>query len=418
MKFHYAWAVMAAYGLLMSGTIGSITIVAGQWFYPVSVDIGCDLSTLTLYTTIELICMSLCMPLIGNLLTRVRLQAILVAAVVLEASATAAMAFFSEPWMWYAASVFIGLGLSATSTITVTPTIGNWFEKKTGLAIGVVWAIQSVYCALASPLFAHVITLVGWRAAYVVLAVVSACLALPAAIFVIRYRPEDKGLLPYGCAGRVDAIEEAAAAMQEGAALHAPGVPAAAAFRSPALLFCVCIVVLCQGTACMNAIFPTYAEVVGLGVVAGSLMVSAASLCDIVINPIAGATSDRFGADRSMILWTVVTMGSFVILYLGSSSVLASCVGAGINDAMYAMCGVGYSTLALSIFGMRDFEKIYSRITSFGCLVASLGIPVMMGIYEMTGVFQNVFVFCFFVDIVIIALILAAKKYGRRLPWT
>ena len=103
MKFHYAWAVMAAYGLLMSGTIGSITIVAGQWFYPVSVDIGCDLSTLTLYTTIELICMSLCMPLIGNLLTRVRLQAILVAAVVLETSATAAMAFFSEPWMWYAA---------------------------------------------------------------------------------------------------------------------------------------------------------------------------------------------------------------------------------------------------------------------------------------------------------------------------
>lgn len=167
----------------------------------------------------------------------------------------------------------------------------------------------------------------------------------------------------------------------------------------------------------MNAIFPTYAEVVGLGAVVGGLMVSSASLCDIVFNPLAGATSDKFGSTRAMVLWTGITMVSFVVLYFSSESVVGSCVGAGLNDAMYAITGVGYSTFALSIFGMRDFEKIFSRITSCGYLVASLGIPLTMSIYEATGVFQNVFVFGFIVDIVIIALVILAKKSSRTLRW-
>lgn len=407
-KPHYAWLVMIAYGLMMSGTIGSFSVVGA--LYPVSTDIGCELSTLTLYTTIEMVCMGLAMPLVGNLLTRVKLPVILIAAVAMEVLATVAMAFYDEPWMWYVSGVFVGLGLAATSTVTVTPTMGNWFAKKTGFAIGVVWAIQALYCAVASPLFATIIEAIGWRSSYFVLAAASACLALPAIVFVIRYRPEDKGLLPYG-------YEEAAGRAKTLAPSTAPGVPAAAAFRSVPFLLCVGVVMLCQGTACMNAIFPTYAEVVGLGAVVGGLMVSSASLCDIVFNPLAGATSDKFGSTRAMVLWTGITMVSFVVLYFSSESVVGSCVGAGLNDAMYAITGVGYSTFALSIFGMRDFEKIFSRITSCGYLVASLGIPLMMSIYEATGVFQNVFVFGFIVDIVIIALVILAKKSSRTLRW-
>lgn len=405
---HYAWVVMIAYGLLMSGTIGSFSVVGAQWFYPVSTDIGCDLSTFTLYTTIEMLCMAVGMPLVGNLLTRMKLQTLLVIAVLLEIVPTIAMAFFSAPWMWYVAAVFIGLGLSATSTVTITPTMRNWFTKKTGFAIGVVWAIQAFYCAIASPAFASVIEIIGWRASYFALAAVSACLTLPAVIFVIRYRPEDRGLLPYG-------FESGSGQEEGGATSRLPGVPSEVAFRSAPFFLCVAIVMLCTATGLMNAIFPTYAEVVGLGAVVGGLMVSSASLCDIVFNPLAGATSDKFGPARAMVLWTGITMLSFVVLYFSGSSAVGSCVGAGLNDAMYAITGVGYSTFALSIFGMRDFEKIFSRITSCGYLVASFGIPVMMAIYEATGVFQNVFAFCFVVDIVIICLVVLAQKSSRTL---
>ena len=409
-RIHYAWVVMIAYGLMMCGSIGSLTVLAGLFFYPVSSEIGCDFSTLTLYMTITIVCLALAMPLVGNLLTKVKLQVILTCAGIIEIGAVVSMSFFTQPWMWYIAGGISGLGLAATSTVTITPTMGNWFHKRTGFAIGMVWAIQSMYDAIASPILTNIISAFGWRSGYLALAAMSAILILPCTIFLIRYRPEDKGMLPYG-------YDPEKALAQENAPAIASGVPLKIAVRSLPFFLCVGLVMLCQLTSCMNQIFPTYAEVVGLGALVGGLMVSAASICDIFFNPTAGMTSDRFGVTRSMVLWTAITMISFVILYFGSSSPVMSCVGAGINDAMYAICGVGYSTFALSLFGMKDFEKIFSRMASIGCLVASLGVPLMMFIYESTGTFQNVFIFCFCIDIVIIILTLTASRTGKHLKW-
>lgn len=404
-KIHYAWVVMVALGLLMSGTIGSFTILGSLFYYPVSTELGCDLSQLTAYVTIEMVCMGLAMPLVGNLLKKVPVQHTLTVACLLEIGATAAMSFFTQVWQWYAAAVLIGLGLGATSTVTVVPTIQNWFHKKTGFAIGVVWSIQSLFVAIASPIFTTCIDSLGWRTSYLVLAAVSAVICLPCAILLIRYRPEERALRPYGV-GENAPVEDDDYSTQGATYEHA--------VRSLPFFLCIPMVMLCQLTSCMNTIFSTYAEVVGLGAVVGGLMVTAASLCDIAFNPLAGATSDRFGPRRSMVIWTVATMVSFVILYLGSASPVASIVGAGINDAMFSICAVGYSTFALSIFGPRDFDRIFSRITSAGYLVASLGVPLMMWVYEVTGVFQNVFVLCFILDIVILVLTFAAAKAANR----
>ena len=408
-KIHYAWVVMVAFGLVMCGSIGSLTVLAGLFFYPVSTELGCDFSTLTMYMTISLVVLALSMPLVGNLLTKVKIQHILTVAGILEVGSLVAMSMLTQPWMWYIVGAISGFGLAATSTVTITPTIGNWFHKKTGFAIGMVWAIQSIYDAAVSPILNNVIMTYGWRTGYLVLAAISALLLFPSAIFLIRYRPQEKGMLPYGYDPQV-------ARAQANASLKG-GVPWEVAIKSLPFFLCVFLVMLCQMTACMNQVFPTYAEVVGLGAAVGSLMVSAASICDVFLNPMAGATSDKFGITKSMILWTAITMVSFVILFLGMGSPVLSCIGAGINDAMYAICGVGYSVFALTLFGMRDFEKIYSRMASVGCLVASLGVPLMMFIYESTGAFQNVFIFCFLVDAVIIALVLLAAKTSKNLQW-
>lgn len=408
-RIHYGWWVMIGYGMLMCGTIGSFTVLGSLFFYPVSSSLGCELSTLTFYVTLSMVVMALAMPLVGNLLSKVKLQVILTVSVLIELAAVVSMAFFTEPWMWYVAAVPLGLGLSATSTVTITPTLGNWFHKRTGFAIGVVWSIQSIYCAIASPLFSGLIETVGWRTGYLVLAGVAALLTLPFTLFVIRYKPEEKGLRPYG----YDAAAVAVAG--EGEAAASWGVPLKVAVKSVPFFLCIGVVVLCQLTSCMNSVFPTYAEVVGLGAIVGGLMVTASCVFDVFLNPIVGATSDKLGATKSMVIWTLVTMASFVVLYFSSTSPWLAYLGAGINDAMYVICGVGYATFAMSLFGMRDFEKIFSRITMVGFLVASLGVPLMMSIYEVTGVFENVFLVCMVIDAVIVVLTLLASAAGKKL---
>ena len=276
--FHYAWLVMFGFGMLMCGTIGAFTVLGSLFFYPVSESIGCDLSVLTLYVTVQMLAMAVGMPVVGNLLSKVKLPVMLTVATLVEVAAVFAMSFFTEVWQWYVASVFIGLGLSATSTVTITPTLGNWFQKKTGLAMGLVWSIQSIFCAVASPIFSNVIAAMGWRTAYIILAVVGAVLSLPFTIFVIRYRPEDKGMLPYG-------YEEGAAAEGEAPEGATTGVAIKVAMKSMPFFICIGVVMLCQLTSCMNTFFATYAEAVGLGAVVGGLMVTAASVFDIALNP-------------------------------------------------------------------------------------------------------------------------------------
>lgn len=407
-RLHYGWWVMIGYGMLMCGTIGSFTVLGSLFFYPVASSLGCELSTLTFYVTLSMVVMALAMPLVGNLLSKVKLQVILTVSVLIELAAVVSMAFFTEPWMWYVAAVPLGLGLSATSTVTITPTLGNWFHKRTGFAIGVVWSIQSIYCAIASPLFSGLIETVGWRTGYLVLAGVAAVLTLPFTLLVIRYRPEEKGLRPYG-------FDAAAQVTSEGAEAASWGVPLKVAVKSLPFFLCIGVVVLCQLTSCMNSIFPTYAEVVGLGAIVGGLMVTSSCVFDVFLNPVVGATSDKFGATKSMVIWTLVTMASCVVLCFSSTSPWLAYLGAGINDAMYVICGVGYATFAMSLFGMKDFEKIFSRITMVGFLVASLGVPLMMFIYEATGVFENVFLVVMALDAIIIVLTLLASAAGKKL---
>lgn len=137
------------------------------------------------------------------------------------------------------------------------------------------------------------IEMLGWRMSYVVLAIIAAVMALPFTIFVIRYRPEDKGMLPYGY--DPNAVEE------EGGAVAETGVPYKLALRSVPFVMAVLVVMMSMTISNMNVVFPTYAEVVGLGAIVGGFMVTAASLADIALNPILGTTADKFGPTKSFI---------------------------------------------------------------------------------------------------------------------
>ena len=410
-RIHYAWWVMIGYGMLMVATIGCVTVMGGLFYYNVCDDLGFDLSTFTLYVTLSMVFMALGMPVCGKILAsgKIKLPVLLTVALLMELIPFALMSTFTAMWQWFVAALPIGLGLSATSTVTAAPTLGNWFHKKTGFAIGMIFTMQSIFVAVMSPIFANMIDTMGWRISYVILAGIALVLALPFTVFVIRYRPEDKGMLPYGFDPAVEAAED-------GSAAPVKGVSFKVAIKSLPFFMCCLVVMMAMMTSNMNVVLPTYAEVVGLGAIVGGLMVTCASIADIFLNPIIGSTCDKFGATKSMVAWTGVTILSLGILYFSANSPILAYIGAGLNDAMYALCGVGLATYAMTLFGMRNYERIFSVAMMVGYLVASLGVPVMMFIYEQTGVFQNVFLFCIAVDVIIIIAALVGQAASKKLP--
>jgi len=79
----------------------------------------------------------------------------------------------------------------------LNPVLINWFGKRRGLAIGL-GQIGGGLSFAYGLLIESVISWLGWRPAYLVMAGILVAILLPLFIIFLYHRPEDKGLIPYG----------------------------------------------------------------------------------------------------------------------------------------------------------------------------------------------------------------------------
>lgn len=408
----YAWLLVLALGLMSAGTTGSYSVVAGGFMTPVCEGLGIDFTAFSYYFTGTLLGLAFALPLAGKLMPKVigNYRIVAIACVLLLAGAS--MSFFTEAWQFWIASLVIGVGFSFTTGVAMSSVIDQWFVKKAGLAIGLAWAVNSVYMLIMSPVMISVIEAIGWRNGYLVLAAVSAVMVLPGLIFVIRYRPADKGMLPYG----YDA-NEATGTSAPATELADAGVPFKVAVKSPSFIACVLFLCLVQLTVCMNQLFPTFAVEVGFDPIIGGYMVSAASFADIFLNIFVGSTCDRFGSAKAIVAWVCVSIISFVMLIFCVGNPTLAIVAAGVNDVMYVIAGAALTCLVMEIFGSKDFGRIFAWVCAIGYIVGAFGMPVMTGVYEATGTFQSVFILCIVLNVCIALLAVAAKASSKNLKW-
>ena len=149
---------------------------------------------------------------------------------------------------------------------------------------------------------------VGWRSTYLILAVVAAVLVLPWTLFVFKYKPEDKGLKPYGFEEKKNA---------EGVAVSAyPGVPARKALITVAfwaLFLYGGVEALMSG---YNTHLPGFSVSIGLGDMFGSQMLSLSMIGYVFATVIMGWLTDKIG----------VIIPSFITLLITALSLLGFAV--------------------------------------------------------------------------------------------
>jgi MFS family permease len=88
--------------------------------------------------------------------------------------------------------------------VTATMLTSQWFVRRRGRAIAIVVLGLAASNALLPPLTQALIGSVGWREAYVALGVMVWILLIPAAVLIVRNRPEEVGLHPDGASEPVE----------------------------------------------------------------------------------------------------------------------------------------------------------------------------------------------------------------------
>jgi MFS family permease len=94
--------------------------------------------------------------------------------------------------------VLMGLGFAALPMSTHGIIVSNWFVRRRGMVMGLVASGMGVGVLAIVPLAQLLISQVGWRNAYRILALLLMIVIVPLNILFQRHRPEDVGLLPDG----------------------------------------------------------------------------------------------------------------------------------------------------------------------------------------------------------------------------
>ncbi|WP_232050880.1 MFS transporter [Arabiibacter massiliensis] len=410
-RIHPAWLMLIACCFLQAGGQGTIINSIGIMIPSVLGDLQFSQGSFMLYLTLQGLFMAGALPVVGRLLPKYNIRAVVSIAAVVVALAYASMGQFHEVWQWYIAGPV--LGIAACAFILTAPIIiSNWFKKRTGLAMGLAMACSGIAGAIVNPLGGFFIEAFGWRIAYALLAGIALVLVLPFSLFVIRFKPSDMGVAAYGA----EDVPQEGAVSGSTAGDGLTGVSAKTAVRSLAFVCLFLVASILSFVSSFMQLLPTYATTGGLAALAAYL-VSAAMIGNIVGKLVLGWLNDKLGARNATIVGLGLGVVSLALLLMamGGTAALAL-AGAATFGAMTAMVQVSVPLMVRTAFGQKDYSAIYSYVSIATTLVGSLGLTVMGMSFDAFGSYAPIVSVMIGTCVLAAVLVAVGLAAAARLP--
>jgi MFS family permease len=196
-RVHPAWWVAAVTFLALIGA-AAFRAVPGVLIDPLHEEFGWSLATISLAVAINLALYGLTAPFAAALMERFGIRRIVVTALLVVALGSGLTVFMTASWQlvlcW---GVLVGLGTGSMAMSLVATVTGRWFVARRGLVSGVLTAAGATGQLIFLPVVAAVSERWGWRPA--ALGTTAAALAVvPFVAWLLRDRPRDRGVAPYG----------------------------------------------------------------------------------------------------------------------------------------------------------------------------------------------------------------------------
>jgi MFS family permease len=195
-RVHYGWVVAGA-GFTALLASAAFRAVPGVLMVPLQDEFGWSRATISLAVAINLVVFGLSGPFSAALVERIGLRRVVTVALGLIAGSAALTPLVSEPWHLYVLwGLITGAATGAVAPVLAAMIATRWFVERRGLVVGLLTAANSTGQLIFLPLMSH-IEMEGWRWVMLVPAA-AALIALPVAGLLMRDRPSDLGLAPYG----------------------------------------------------------------------------------------------------------------------------------------------------------------------------------------------------------------------------
>jgi MFS family permease len=199
-RFHYGWVVAGATflsGLIMAGAVGA----PGVFIIPLQKEFGWTTSDISAALAVRFFLFGIIAPFAAALMNRYGIRKVVLVAQSIVAVCLVASLWMTSLWqlllLW---GVGVGIGTGMTALVLGATVATRWFVARRGLVVGILTASVATGQLIFLPLLTSLAVAYGWRVALIAVCIAVACAAL-IMLIVMRDRPSDVGLLPYGHEG-------------------------------------------------------------------------------------------------------------------------------------------------------------------------------------------------------------------------
>jgi MFS family permease len=307
--FHYAWVVLGVTFLTLLAAAG-VRATPSVLFVPLEQEFGWTRSTISLAVSVNILLYGLMGPFAGALMQRLGVRRTTLVALGLLAAGVGLATLVTRPWQLVLAwGVVVGIGSGMAALVLGATVVNRWFVARRGLAMGLLTASASTGQLVFLPLLASIIERHGWRPA-VLLVAGAAALAAPLVALLLRERPGDVGLAPYGAGGAAPMAPASTRPVRTALAALAEGM------RSRDFWLLAATFVICGAST--NGLIGTHlvpaAHDHGIPEVRAASLLALMGVFDILGTTGAGWMSDRWSS-RHLLAWYYALRG-LSLLYL------------------------------------------------------------------------------------------------------
>lgn len=350
-NIHYGYIIVACCCLMMGVNVGLTISCAGIFYGPVSADLGTTVGKLGIYISLLHLFSTLTLSIAGKLMDKYSARKILTGSSVLMGCCFLAMSHFTAVWQFYIVGAILGVTMAFLLYLSFPTLINRWFKTRIGFFIGVCSAASGIGGIVFNPFGAYMITHYGWRTTYFIFGIIVLAVVSPILGILLRDYPKDKGVSQYG--------ESTDKTIQKTSEMT--GVTYAQAIKMPAFYLMLIFAFLMISVSTLNLFLPHYATGLGFSLTQASLLASSVMLGVTVGKIILGIIND-FSSKAG--LWTTLLCGTLGLIMLINAEICIYTLvfGGFLFGWAYAAVTVETPLLVRSIFGSKDYAKIYSNI--------------------------------------------------------
>jgi sugar phosphate permease len=299
----------------------------------------------------------------------------------------------SSLWQFYLAfGVLAGFGVSLAGWTPCVTMINRWFSMRLGFALGIASAGIGVGIMLVVPFAQFLITSLGWRMAYVVLAGIVFLGLAPVGLIVLRGRPEELGQRIDGASTRPAAVEKVKKTGKTMEVVDAQWAarPWTVAMAASTMRCWLLIAVKLLGGIATQMIFVhqvVYLVDSGYERMAAASVVGLIGLLSVGGKILWGWSADNIGREMTYTLGCaamVIAVGLLALMKVLPVSAMLY-LYALLFALGYAVSAPLWPLVTSDLFAGRNFGAIYGFVTLFSGFGNALGAWLGGYVYDLTG---------------------------------